>query len=245
MAKRKHLEIISNDPKDFVKSFSTHNLVSFQPKTTPQQQFMESYYQSVPVIVQVGSAGTGKTAIALYCALSEVLDKSTVYDKIIIIRSAVQAREIGHLKGDLEEKNKEYEAPYVALCDELMTFKANNYNNLKAKNLLEFHNTSFLRGKTFDNAIVIVDEFENCSYHELSTCITRVGVNSRIIFAGDFKQVDLTRKNDKSGLHQFMHVLNYMPSSSYDIVTYKPEDNIRSGISRDFLIAEEEAESGS
>ncbi len=246
MAKKKHkLEVISNDPQDFKaaagKHFSIHHLVTFQAKTTPQEQFMRSYFQQVPIMFQIGSAGTGKTALALYCALTEVLDKSTVYDKIILIRSAVQAREIGFLKGDENEKNEVYEAPYVALCDELFTFKENNYNNLKAKNLIEFHNTSFLRGKTFDNTIVIVDESENCTYHELCTAMTRVGINSRIIFAGDYKQVDLHRKSDKSGLGRFMKVLDRMPSATYDVVTYTPHDIVRSGIVKEFLIAEEAA----
>lgn len=242
MANKKHkLEVVSNDPNDYKaaagKHFSIKHLVSFQPKTTPQEQFIRSYFQQVPIMFQIGSAGTGKTALALYCALTEVLDKSTVYDRVIIIRSAVQAREIGFLKGDEKEKNEVYEAPYIALCDELFTFKENNYNNLKAKNLIEFHNTSFLRGKTFDNAIVIVDESENCSFHELSTAMTRVGINSRIIFAGDYKQVDLHRKSDKSGLQQFVRVLDRMPSACYDIVTYTPYDIVRSGIVKDFLIA--------
>jgi len=240
-AKRK-LELIgtSEEHKAFAgKDFSPHHLVTLQPKTTPQEQFIQSYYEQIPMIFQVGSAGTGKTALALYCALSEVLDKGTVYDKIIIIRSAVQARDIGFLKGTEEEKNEVYEAPYKALCDELLAFKSNNYDNLKAKHLLEFHNTSFLRGMTFDNAIIIADEFQSMTYHELATICTRVGINSRILFCGDFKQSDLHKRGDKSGFHQLMAVIDRMPSEMVDTVRYMPQDIIRSGIVKEFLIAEE------
>lgn len=241
-AKRK-LELIdatADEHKAFAgKNFSPHHLVTLQPKTFPQEQFIQSYYEQIPVLFQVGSAGTGKTALALYCALSEVLDKGTVYDKIVMVRSAVQARDIGFLKGTEEEKNEVYEAPYKALCDELLTFKSNNYDNLKSKNLLEFHNTSFLRGLTFDDSIIIVDEFQSMTYHELSTVLTRTGINSRIIFCGDFRQNDLHRRGDKSGFSQFMEVIDRMPSETVDVITYRPQDIIRSGIAKEFLIAEE------
>jgi len=249
MAKRKHkLELVDSsaaDHKAFAgKNFTQHHLVSFQPKTEPQKQFMRSFFENqTPIIMQVGSAGTGKTAIAMYCALTEVFDRSTPYDKIIIVRSAVQARDIGFLKGTEEEKDAAYERPYMALCDELLTFKSNNYENLKAKNLVEFHNTSFLRGITWDNCLVIVDEFQSMVYGELATCVTRVGINSKIVFAGDFKQCDLHKKGDKSGFHQLLKVLEYMPSEMYDVVEYRPEDIIRSGIVKEFLLAEERFES--
>lgn len=243
MAKAKHkLQVVgtAEEHKAFSgKDFSPHHLVALKAKSVPQEQFLQSYYQQVPILFQVGSAGTGKTALALYCALSEVLDKSTIFSKIVMIRSAVQARDIGFLKGTEEEKNEVYEAPYKSLCDELLTFKSNNYNNLKAKNLLEFHNTSFLRGTTMDNSIVICDEMQSMTYHELSTIITRVGINSRIIFCGDYKQSDLHKKGDNSGYEQFLKVCERMPSEMIDIIKYTPNDIIRSGICKEFLLAEE------
>lgn len=247
MAQKKNkLEVISNNPEDHKafagKNFSPHHLVSFQPKSFPQETFIRSYHENIPMIFQVGSAGTGKTALALYMALDDVFDKSTVYDKIILIRSAVQARDVGFLKGTEEEKNAVFESPYISLCDELLTFKSNNYKNLKAKGLLEFHTTSFLRGKTFDDSIIIVDEFQSMTYHELSTIITRVGINSRIVFAGDFRQSDLHKKGDKSGFDQIMRVIDHMPSEYVDVITYRPQDILRSGICKEFLIAEETIE---
>lgn len=222
------------------KTFSVHDLKSIKAKTEPQVQFFDAYYQrQVPIICQIGSAGTGKTAIALYAALSEVLDNSTYYDKIVIIRSAVQARDIGFLKGTEEEKNEAYEAPYVALCDELLKYKTNNYTNLKEKNLIEFENTSFLRGQTFNNTIVIADEIQSMSYHELSTICTRLGYNSRLILCGDMKQNDLHKKGDVSGLPRFLRVLERMSCVSAQQIEYRPEHIVRSGIVKEFLIAED------
>ena len=158
----------------------------------------------------------------------------------MIVRSAVQARDIGFLKGDETEKNKVYEAPYRALCDELLTFKSNNYENLKAKHLVEFCNTSFLRGITLDDTIVIVDEAQSMTYHELSTIMTRVGVNSRIIFCADLKQNDLHKRGDKTGLPKLLEVIEKMPSNLIDVIEYRPDDIVRSGIVKEFLLAEED-----
>ncbi|MDX1532757.1 MAG: PhoH family protein [Nitrosopumilaceae archaeon] len=225
------------------KKFTQHDLESFPNPTYPQTQYIDSHYRDTPIILQIGSAGTGKTAVAMYCSLSDVFDKSTPYDKIAIFRSAVQARDIGFLPGDQTEKNEAYEAPYSALCDEFLKFKTNNYENLKSVGLIEFHNTSFLRGTTFNDTILIVDECQNMTYEELSTIMTRVGVRSKIIFCGDFgKQIDLHKRNDVCGVERFMKVIERMDSSSTDVVRYTPNDIVRSGIVKEFLIAEEECE---
>lgn len=222
------------------KNFSVHDLVNIKAKTEPQQEFFHAYFKKqIPIITQLGSAGTGKTAIALYSALYDVLDNTSVYDKIIIIRSAVQSRDIGFLKGSEEEKNEAYEKPYMALCDELLKYKSNNYANLKSRDLIEFENTSFLRGQTWNNCVVIVDECQSMTYHELSTCLTRVGNDSRIIFCGDLKQNDLHKKGDVSGLLDFKRVLDAMSEESVEHVAYRPEHIIRSGLVREFLMAEE------
>jgi len=183
---------------------------------------------------------THNTFTAMYCALADVFNSATPYDKIAIFRSAVQGRDIGFLPGDQAEKDQAYEAPYKALCDEAMKFKTNNYDNLKASGYIDFHNTSFLRGTTFNDTILLVDECQSMTYLELSTLITRVGIRSKIIFCGDTKQNDLHKKTDISGLEQFLKVINKMPSSSTDIVRYTPNDIVRSGICKAFLLAEEE-----
>lgn len=227
-------------PKEKVgKNFTVHDIKPLQAKTDKQAQFIKAFFQQVPILIQYGSAGTGKTAVALYCALSEVLDRSTPYDKIIIIRSAVQARDIGFLKGTEKEKNEAYEIAYAGLCDELMIYKSNNYRNLKERGIIEFHNTSFMRGQTWNNTIVIVDECQSATYHELSTAMTRLGTDSKIIFCGDMKQSDLHKKGDVSGLPQLMKVLEKMPEGMVEFVIYTPEDIVRSGLVKEFLLAEE------
>jgi|AntDeeMinimDraft_6_1070357.scaffolds.fasta_scaffold09855_2 predicted ribonuclease YlaK len=247
--KQSKLKIVEGSSPDTHKSYAgkkltQHDLESFPNPTYPQKQYIDSHYRDTSVILQIGSAGTGKTAIAMYCSLSDVFDNSTPYDKIAIFRSAVQGRDVGFMPGDNNEKNESYEGPYESLCDELMKFKTNNYDNLKASGYIEFHNTSFLRGMTFNDTILIVDECQNMTYQELSTIITRVGVRSKIIFCGDVrgKQLDLYKRNDVSGLDEFLNVVNRMPSTSIDIVTYTPSDIVRSGIVKEFLLAEEELE---
>lgn len=241
--KVKKLNVVGDDAaahKAFSsKKFSVHDLISLQAKTSPQEQFIKSFYNQIPVILQIGSAGTGKTMVAMYCALSEIFDNQTPYERLIIIRSAVQTRDIGFLKGSEEEKNESYEEPYENICDDIMNFKTNNYENLKSKNLIHFRNSSFLRGLTWDNAIIIADECQSMTYHELSTIMTRVGINSKIIFCGDIKQNDLHKKGDVSGLLQFMDVVDKMPSDMVDLVRYFPCDIVRSGIAKEFLLAEE------
>lgn len=244
MSKKQKLQVVGSADEHKAmagKNFSVHHLVSFKAMTDRQQEFIDAFYESeTPIIVQYGSAGTGKTATALYAALHHVFDKSTVYDKVVIIRSAVQAREIGFLKGDEDEKDAVYEAPYDALLNELTTFKSTAYVNLKAQHVVEFHNTSFLRGKTFNNAIMILDEFENCTYHELATVITRMGYNTRLVMCGDHKQVDLHKRSDKTGFFKLLRILRRMDPDRAKLIKYVPEDCVRSGIAKDFLLAEEE-----
>ncbi len=255
MAKRKHrssnLDLVYvNDaieqPVELgrKKSFSLHDLLHLKPITEPQSEFFEAYFRNkTPVISQIGSAGTGKTAVALYAALHDVLDNTTEFDRVIIIRSAVQTREVGFLPGDEEKKKEQFEAPYVDLCDELLKYKTNNYKNLKNLELVKFEISSFMRGKTWKNAVIIVDECQSMTYHELSTCITRVGEGSRIIFCGDTKQNDLTRRGDVTGLPKFLGVLNKMSDGYHEQILYKPQHIVRSGIAREFLLTEERVES--
>jgi len=227
------------------KKLTQHDLVAFPDNPTyPQQQYMDSHFRDTSVILQLGSAGTGKTFTAMYCALADVFNSATPYDKIAIFRSAVQGRDIGFLPGNEAEKDQAYEAPYKSLSDEIMKFKTNNYENLKASGYIEFHNSSFLRGTTFNDTILLVDECQNMTYDELSTIITRVGIRSKIIFCGDIKgrQNDLHKRGDLCGIDDFLRVINKMPSSSTDIVTYTPSDIVRSGICKEFLLAEEALE---
>jgi phosphate starvation-inducible protein PhoH len=113
------------------------------------------------------------------------------------------------------------------------------YGNLKQQETIKFWSTSFVRGTTLDNSIIIVDEFQNMNFHELDSIITRVGENSKIIFCGDASQSDLTKTNERNGISDFMNILRKMPS--FDIIEFGIEDIVRSGLVKEYLIAKIES----
>ena len=181
-----------------------------------------------------GAAGTGKTFIAMYKALEEVMDNRSTYERVVIVRSVVPSREIGHLPGDEKEKTDVYLAPYKAICKDLFnTDQA--YERLVEQKNIEFLITSFVRGITIDKAIIVVDECQNMNFQELSSIITRVGEGSRILFCGDFKQTDLNKKHDQSGLKDFVQIINRMPS--FRNIEFDVEDIVRSNLVKEFIVA--------
>ena len=222
------------------KKFTPHDLVSIQPKTYNQKRFIESFFNNVPILAGIGCPGVGKSFLSLYCALSDVLDESTPHDRIVLIRSSVQGRNIGFLPGTIEEKDEVYEMPYHSIVRELMPSFQDGYDHLKALGYLEFHNTSFLRSATFDRSIIIVSEAQNLDYAELSTCITRAGIHSKVIIEGDSSnlQNDLSRQREKSGLDRFVRVLENMDSNLYDTVRFDHNDIVRSPLVKAFIIAD-------
>lgn len=218
------------------KSFSVHDLQRIQPLNYPQQEFFE-HYPNFDVISLTGAAGSGKTLIALFQAFRDVVNEH--YKSIKLVRSAVPTREIGYLPGNQKEKESVYETPYINLCDFIFKYKSNNYRNLKDCGVVDFVTTSYLRGETWDDCIVIVDECENCTLHELDSVITRLGKRSKIIFCGDTSQTDLiVRKNDVSGWPEFERILQRM--SEYVNIHFTKHDVIRGGIVKSYLIAKEE-----
>ena len=179
---------------------------------TPNQQLLFNSYESGKNIVAYGCAGTGKTFITLYNAIKDVLDEKTPYEKVYVVRSLVATREIGFLPGEHEDKSWLYQLPYKAMVKYMFEMRTDAdfqmlYANLKAQDTIDFWSTSFIRGTTFDKAIIIVDEFQNLNYHELDSIMTRVGQDSKIMFCGDATQTDLTRENDKNGIVDFMRIL--------------------------------------
>ena len=210
-----------------------------EPLTENQRQLFESY-DSGKNIVAFGCAGTGKTFITLYNALQEVLDERTPYEKIYIVRSLVATREIGFLPGDHEDKSSLYQIPYKNMVKYMFSMPTDSdfemlYGNLKTQGTISFWSTSFIRGTTLDNAIVIVDEFQNLNFHELDSIITRSGENSKIMFCGDATQSDLIKANEKNGIGDFMKILRIMPS--VDIVEFGVDDIVRSGLVKEYLLA--------
>jgi phosphate starvation-inducible PhoH-like protein len=210
------------------------DLQVFNPLTENQTKFFELYKQGTQAMMLHGAAGTGKTFIALYKALEEVMDKSNSYEKVVIVRSVVPSREIGHLPGDEKEKTDVYVAPYRAVCQDLFNVEQ-AYDRLVEQKNIEFMITSFVRGITIDDAVIIVDECQNMNFQELSSIITRVGEGSKIIFCGDFKQTDLNRKHDQSGLRDFVEVINRMPS--FRNVEFGVDDIVRSALVKEFIVA--------
>ena len=204
------------------------------PLTKAQSLTFEAFQDSH--LLLHGMAGTGKTFISLYLAIDEVMQQDSPYKKIYLIRSTVPTRDQGFLPGSVKEKMKVYEEPYYGICSELFG-RGDAYEILKQKNLIEFMSTSFVRGTTFNDAIVILDEFSNATFHELCSIITRVGRSTKIIFCGDVRQSDLINSNDRNGALNFMKILNEMPS--INSVQFDIEDIVRSGLVKEFLITQE------
>ena len=214
-------------------------LLEIEPITDNQKKLFDSYAEGKH-LVAYGTAGTGKTFISLYNALADVLDETTPYERIYLVRSLVSTREIGFLPGDHEDKADIYQIPYKNMVKYMFQMPTDAdfemlYGNLKAQETIKFWSTSFIRGTTLDNAIVIVDEFQNLNFHELDSIITRIGENSRIIFCGDASQSDLVKTNDRNGIHDFLNILRKMPS--FDIIEYGIDDIVRSGLVKEYIIA--------
>jgi phosphate starvation-inducible PhoH-like protein len=211
------------------------HLKTFDPLTENQKTFFDAYKRGDYFVALHGVAGTGKTFCALYKALEEVLDKNNPFHKIIIVRSAVQGREIGHLPGDVTEKMEIYQQPYVQICDTLFGRK-DAYTRLVEQNHIEFISTSFIRGMSFDDAIIIVDEMQNLTFEEIDTVMTRVGYRSKIIWCGDYRQTDLNkRKNDVTGILKFFDVANHM--NAFTKIEFTVDDIVRSSLVREYIIA--------
>ncbi len=224
------------------KPINTDFLRDIEP-LTPNQQILFNSYDSGKNIVAYGCAGTGKTFITLYNALRDVLDEKTPYEKIYIVRSLVATREIGFLPGDHEDKSSLYQIPYKAMVKYMFEMRTEAdfqmlYGNLRAQETIDFWSTSFIRGTTFDKAIIIVDEFQNLNYHELDSIMTRVGQDSKIMFCGDATQTDLVRENEKNGIVDFMRILRLM--GSIDIIEFGVEDIVRSGLVKEYILAKME-----
>jgi phosphate starvation-inducible protein PhoH len=221
------------------KPLSSDYLLDIEPVTDNQKKFFDAYAQNKHVVAY-GCAGTGKTFITLYNALCDVLDENSPYERIYLVRSLVATREIGFLPGTHDDKADIYQIPYKNMVKYMFQMPTDAdfemlYGNLKSQETIKFWSTSFLRGTTLDNAIVIVDEFQNLTFHELDSIITRIGENSKIMFCGDATQSDLQKTNDRNGIIDFMKILRSMPS--IELIEFEVDDIVRSGLVKEYIVA--------
>ena len=220
------------------KPISEDYMIPVEPITDNQKVFFDQWDEG-KMIYSYGVAGTGKTFIALYKALKDVLNEYTPYEKIYIVRSLVATREIGFLPGDHEDKSSLYQIPYKNMVQAMFEMPDDAsyemlYDNLKAQETISFWSTSFIRGTTLDNAIVIIDECQNLNFHELDSIITRVGQDSKIVFCGDAAQTDLQKISERTGIIDFQRILQNM--DEFSLVEFGVEDIVRSGLVKSYLI---------
>ena len=221
------------------KPIGSEHLLDIKPLTPSQEKVFEAWEKQKNMFL-FGAAGTGKSFVTMYLALRDILDERTPYNKLYVVRSLVPTREIGFLPGDHEDKANLYQIPYKNMVRFMFEMPDDPsfemlYANLKAQDTVSFWSTSFIRGTTIDNSIVLVDESENLNFHELDSIITRLGVNSRIIFAGDAAQTDLTKAHEKTGIMDFKKIIDDM--DEFESIEFGIDDIVRSGLVKSYLIS--------
>jgi predicted ribonuclease YlaK len=210
-------------------------MIEIEPLTPNQVKVFKAYEQSKS-IVMAGSAGTGKTFVALSLAFEDVLDKETSFDKVVIVRSIVPTRDIGFLPGNEDEKKDAYTGPYRAACAELFE-DPEAWDKLKNSHKVEFLSTSFIRGMTISNAVVIIDEMQNLTFHELDSVVTRIGQNCKFIMCGDYYQSDFDKERDRNGILKFLEIIEQL--RNFEVVEFTWEDIVRSDFVRDYIMTKE------
>ena len=220
------------------KPINSDFLLDVKPLTENQEKLFDDYKKGKNIFAY-GAAGTGKTFIVLYNALKEVLNERTPYEKIYIVRSLVSTREIGFLPGDHEDKSALYQIPYKNMVKYMFEMPSDAdfemlYGNLKAQGTISFWSTSFIRGTTFDNAILIIDECQNLNFHELDSIITRVGENTKIMLCGDASQSDLTKTYERNGILDFIKIIRNM-EDEFGITEFGVNDIVRSGLVKKYI----------
>jgi len=207
-------------------------LTKIKPLTENQAKAFDAFNQKSNLLLH-GLAGTGKTFMSMYLGLENVMKRLSSYSQVVIVRSVVPTRDIGFLPGDEYNKIKIYEAPYRGICSELFG-RDDAYDVLKHHNIIDFITTSFIRGITINNAVVVVDECNNMNFHELDSIITRIGSNCQLVFCGDFRQADLPKQSERDGLKHFMKILEEM--SCFEHIEFREDDILRSDLVKQYII---------
>lgn len=218
------------------KKWTLHDLGSIKALTPAQEDMFHAWFNNKHLCAY-GTAGTGKTFLALYLAFRDILDQRFEPNHVIIVRSNVSTRELGHRPGTTEEKMADYEIPYRDICAELFG-RPSTYDDMKRAGMIEFQSTSFVRGRTWNKAIVIIEEGQNLNFHEMNSIMTRIGLETRVIFTGDKLQSDLPfNGRDKSGIGQFIEVINEM--DRFETIRFTKHDIVRSEFVRSWIEAVE------
>ena len=220
--------------KEGISTKTTMRLQRIVPLTKNQERAFRSWENNKDLFLH-GSAGTGKTLLALYFGIREVVLNNA--DHVILLRSVVPSRDMGFLPGNIIEKTRIFETPYYEIC-RLLYGREDAYCVLKEKRHILFTTTSYIRGLTFENCVIIIDECQNMAWGELNTIMGRIGNNSRIIFAGDTKQSDLDERHGKHDLMKMINVCKRM--KSFDFIQMLPDDVVRSGKAKEYIMACEE-----
>lgn len=211
------------------------DMIEVEPLTPNQVRAFKAYEQNKSLVL-AGSAGTGKTFMALSLALEDVLDKETGYDKLVIVRSIVPTRDIGFLPGNEEEKKDAYTGPYRSAFAELFE-DPEAWEKLKNSHKVEFLSTSFIRGMTLQNSVVVIDEMQNLNFHELDSVITRIGQNCKFIMCGDYYQSDFDKDRDRNGILKFLEIIEQL--RNFEVIEFTWEDIVRSDFVRDYIMTKE------
>lgn len=220
------------------KKWTNHDIKNIKPLTSSQEDMFHAFFNNFHICAH-GTAGTGKTYISLYLAFCELFKHDSLIDHIIIVRSAVSTRDIGFMPGDLDEKVAFYETPYKDMCASLFG-RLSTYDDMKEAGIIQFLTTSFIRGLTWDNAIIIVDEGQNLSFHEINSIMTRMGENSRIIFTGDLLQTDLRKGSsaERPGMDEFLKIIKKM--KEFANIEFTQQDIVRSKFVKSWIVASED-----
>ena len=236
--RQEKINYVETDDTQFTLNLN-FKLKHLEPLTPAQKTVFQEYNKGKNLLL-TGSAGTGKTYISIYLAMKELIESGTKR-KLHIIRSAQSSKDLGFLPGNIKEKTKIYEAPYIGIFADLFN-RGDAYEYLKQKGIVEFHSTSFLRGLTLDDCIIIVDETQNATFQEADTIISRLGNNTKIIFAGDYKQSDLRNNyagaTTKEEILTFFNILKEM--KYFSSIRFTVDDIVRGALVKEYLTVKEQ-----
>ena len=215
-------------------SIKHDEIYQYEPLTENQRKAFDAWADGDHLAL-IGTAGTGKTFLAMYLALELITDK-VPEEKIVVFRSVVPTRDMGYLPGSVEEKKEVFETPYKNIVTELVGGDQ-PYKRITHTHQLEFMTTSYVRGITIDNAVVIVDEMQNMNFHELDSVMTRIGENCRVIFCGDYLQSDFKEGGEREGILKFMRIVEQL--KDFTTITFNWDDIVRSDFLRDYIMTKE------